>query len=180
MFPFKVVRKESISLLIMLLLIFSMAEVCGQSPPYEDQAAVHSFVTEIYRSVSGGGEEEIEWEKVRSFFAEDAVIVLRTSFDATTHLTVDGFIRDFQEFYQTPGVRKHGFKEEVLSIDSRIYHEMAYVEVIYSATITDGTSTSQKGIDFWLLNRTEGPWKVIAVTNEVITSGIGIPDWIED
>jgi hypothetical protein len=56
---------------------------------------------------------------------------------------------------------------------------MAYVEVVYSAAITDETGASQKGIDFWLLNRSEDQWKVVAVTNEVITADRGMPDWIE-
>jgi len=137
-------------------------------------------VGQIYREVSNEGQREIDWGNVRSFFAEDAVIVLRTSLDGVTHMTVDQFVQDFKEFYQTPRVREHGFKEEILAMDARIYHEMACVEVLYAATITDGTGASHKGIDFWLLNRTEGQWKVIAVTNEAVTPALGIPDWITD
>ena len=151
----------------------------GQEAFQDNRAEVLALVKQIYREVSGEGLESVNWEKVREFFQEDAVIVLRTSWDETTQFTVDQFIQDFKDFYQSPRVRGIGFKEEVVGIESRIYHEMAWVGVVYSATILNTESVSQKGIDFWLLTRTGEGWKVVAVTNEVIPADGELPAWVD-
>ncbi len=169
----------SINLVSLLLLLIPLNESRGQPPPQEGPAEVQSIIRQIYLEVSCEKQQEVNWGKVRSFFDDDAIMVLRTSRDATTHFTVEGFIQDFRDFYQTPRVREYGFKEEILTMDSRIFHEMAYVAVVYSASITDGTGPSQKGVDFWLLTRTDQHWKVVAVTNEVIAPDRDIPEWID-
>lgn len=52
----------------------------------------------------------MDWDKVSSFFVEEAVIVLRTSRDGSTQFTVDEFIQDFTDIYESPAVGKSGFK----------------------------------------------------------------------
>lgn len=70
---------------------------------------------------TGGG---LPWDRVRSFFIEEAVIILLTSREETSQFTVDEFIEDFK-----------GFKEEVLQLESQVYHDMAYIAVVYEAAI---------------------------------------------
>lgn len=41
--------------------------------------------------------------------------------------TVDQFIQDFKNFYQNPGNIESGFKEKVLSVESRIYKNQGSV-----------------------------------------------------
>jgi len=163
-----------------IILVISLQLVgYGQDALQDNRAEVHALVTQIYSEVSGEGLEAVNWDKVREFFQEDAVIILRTSRDETKQFTVDQFIQDFKDFYQSPRVRGIGFKEEVVGIESRIYHEMAWIGVVYSATILNTEPVSQKGIDFWLLTRTGEGWKVVAVTNEVIPADGELPAWVD-
>jgi hypothetical protein len=151
----------------------------GQFTDQDKRRELPEFVAQIYREVSGEDQQSVNWEKLRGYFHEDAFILLRTSRDATTKFTVDQFIQDFKEFYQSPRVRNAGFKEEVVGMESRIYHEMAYVGVVYTATILDNDHVSQRGIDFWLLTMTDEGWKVAAVTNEVIPADGELPAWVD-
>lgn len=154
-----------------LVIHMTCPDLHAKSP---EEEVIH-MVSRIYMEVSGQGEHSVDWEKVRSFFAEEAVIVLRTSREATSQFTVDGFIQDFKTFYQSPRVGEAGFKEEVLQLESHVYLDMAFVAVVYEAAILDSEIPPQKGIDFWLLTRRDDAWKVVSVTNEVIPPNGALP-----
>lgn len=129
---------------------------------------VISMVTQIYKEVSGSDKEAVDWYKVRSNFVDEAVIVLRSSRETCTQFTLDEFIQDFLDFYDSPRLGDSGFKEEVLQLESEVFHDMAFVAVLYAASILDSDRPAQKGIDFWLLTRKADGWKVVSVTNEIV------------
>jgi len=143
----------------------------------EDEAV--GMVKQIYMAVSREARSEVNWDSVRSFFVEEAVIVLRTSANTTQLFTLDGFIQDFRDFYDNPGVRESGFKEEVLKVKSHVYHDVAFIGVVYAASIPDSGRQPQRGVDFWLLGRKNGSWKVVGVTNEIIPPGDALPEMFE-
>jgi hypothetical protein len=147
----------------------------GQKAQTPEEEAI-TMVTQIYSDVSGTGEESVDWDMVRSFFMEEAVVVLRTSREATSVFTVEEFIQDFKTFYQSPRLGESGFKEEVLQLESEVYHDMAFVAVLYAASILDSERPPQKGIDFWLLIRKNDTWKVVSVTNEVVAPDGKLPE----
>jgi hypothetical protein len=138
-----------------------------------------ALVKQIYDEVSSDGETEVNWETVRSFFVEEAIIVLRTPPYDSKQFTVDEFIRDFKEFYQNTAVIESGFKEEVLRIESQVYKDIAFIGIVYSAYIPNSANPPHKGIDFWLLSRRDDAWKVIAVNNEIIPPHEEIPEWFD-
>jgi len=139
----------------------------GQQVQSQDEEAI-AMVTQIYSEVSGTGEESVDWDKIRSFFVEEAVVILRTSREATSQFTVEEFIQDFKTFYQSPRLGESGFKEEVLQLETEVYQDMAFVAVVYASSILDSDRPPQKGIDFWLLIRKDHTWKVVSVTNEIV------------
>jgi len=134
-----------------------------------------AMIKQIYTEVSGQSDEQVDWDKVSSFFVEDAVIILQTSREECTQMTLEEFIQDFKDFYSSPAVGESGFKEEVLKVKSRMYKDMAFIGVVYEASILDSERPPQKGIDFWLLQRMEPGWKIIAVTNQILLPGEEIP-----
>jgi hypothetical protein len=146
----------------------------AQSKSSEDKEA-SAMIRQIYNEVSSDGKVLPDWDRVRSFFAEEAVIVLRTSRDGNTRFTLEEFIQDFKNFYQNAVQGNSGFKEEVLQLKSNIYHDIAFVAVLYEAAVLNSDRPPQKGIDFWLLARNEGSWKVVAVTNEIVRPGEDLP-----
>ena len=150
-------------------------------PAYSQQSQsgeeeVNSMVKQIYSEVSGTNKESVDWDKLRSNFVDEAVIVLRTSREACTQFTLDEFIQDFLDFYDSPRLGDSGFKEEVLQLESEVFHDMAFVAVVYAASILDSDRPPQKGIDFWLLTRKPDGWKVVSVTNEIVRPDGKLPE----
>ena len=158
--------------------LFVAIPVLGQSASSPEEEAV-VLIRQIYKEVSSAGSAPVDWERVRSFFIKDAVIVLRTSREGSTQFTLEEFIKDFKDFYDSPAVGESGFKEEVLRIKPQVYGDAACMGVVYEATILNSERPPQKGIDFWLLTRKDKAWKVVAVTNDIIPPGEAIPEMFE-
>jgi len=124
-----------------------------------------------------------DWERVRGYFIDRAVIVLRTTRTATTVFDVDGFLKDFIDFYATErtvgAVRLkpelNGFTERVVRARAWEHWDMAHVLVLYEAHIPGSPRPPQQGIDSWLLSRRGGRWWVVACTNDLVTADHPIP-----
>lgn len=145
--------------------------------------AVGDFVAGMYSLVSSAGGKLPDWDKVRACFLPEAVVVLRTSRTALTAFSVDGFIKDFVDFYDRPFKRgeatvvpkESGFTEKVIRMKTWEYGDMAHVLVLYEAQITGFAAAPQQGVDSWLLVRRDGRWFIAAVTNEVVTPSRPVP-----
>ena len=152
----------------------------GQSAPNTAEEEALTMIKQIYTEVSSESGKQVDWDRVRSFFVEEAVIILRTSREGSTQFTVEEFIQDFKDFYKSPALNESGFKEEVLKVKSHVYHDIAFIGVVYEASILNTDRPPQKGIDFWLLTRKDKSWKVASVTNETIPWGEEIPGMFEN
>jgi hypothetical protein len=168
-------RKASLSLLALLGCLLISTFAIAQNPDSDKEEKAVNMVKQIYKEVSGEGEERPDWDRVRDFFVEEAIIVLRTSREGSTQFSLEEFIQDFKDFYQSPRVGEAGFREDVLHLHAEVYHDIAFIGVVYQAVLLNSEGPPQKGVDFWLLSLREGSWKVIAVTNEVIPPGEDLP-----
>jgi len=166
-----------ISVILGCLLIPLLAS--AQPEAYSEEENPENMVRQIYKEVSSDGVILPDWDRVRSFFVEEALIVLRTSREGSTQFNLEEFIQDFKNFYQNPALENSGFKEEVLQVKSHVYHDIAFIGVIYEAKILNSERPPQKGTDFWLLALKEDGWKVVAVTNEIIPPGESLPTLFE-
>ena len=134
------------------------------------------LIRDIYISVTAKNNESVDWQKVRSMFNDEAVVILRTSRDKSTQFTADGFIQDFKDFYQLPEVKTNGFAEKILNMKTMVYKDIAFIATVYSAEITGSQRPPTHGIDLWLLAKKDGLWKITSVVNEVIPAGEELPD----
>jgi len=140
-------------------------------------------VAGIYGLVSAQPGQTPDWDKVRTCFAKEAVVVLRTTRTATTLFSLEGFIQDFVDFYKKPFRRgtltiypnRAGFTEKVVRMKSFEFWDMAHVLVLYEAHITSDPTPPQQGIDSWLLSRRDGRWVIVAITNDLITRDHPVP-----
>jgi len=165
--------------LVLLLCItsspFSFAN--GQLPDSNSwYKTPEDLIRDIYVSVSAADIESVDWQKVRSMFMDEAVVILRTSREKLTQFTTDGFIQDFKDFYQMPEVAASGFGEKILRMKAMIYNDIAFVATEYSAAIPGSSRPPSRGVDLWLLARKDGLWKITSVVNEVIPAGQELPD----
>ncbi|MDH4196114.1 MAG: nuclear transport factor 2 family protein [Candidatus Aminicenantes bacterium] len=168
------------------VVFFCLAAVFGQAQEPAatgSPQAVGDFVAGVYSLVGSAGGKLPDWDKVRACFLPEAVIVLRTSRTALTAFTVDGFIKDFIDFYERPFKRgeatvvpkESGFTEKVIRMKTWEYGDMAHVLVLYEAQITGFAMAPQQGVDSWLLVRRDGRWLIAAATNEVVTPSRPVP-----
>lgn len=167
------------------LIFFCLGAGLGQAQQTAAQASpqpVGDFVAGIYSLVSSAGGALPDWDKVRACFLKEAVIVLRTSRTTLTAFSLDGFIKDFVDFYEKPFKRGEatvvpkdsGFTEKVVRMKAWEYGDMAHVLVLYEAQIT-GFMAPQQGIDSWILVRRNGRWFIAGATNEIVTAARPVP-----
>jgi hypothetical protein len=146
-------------------------------------APVGDVVAGLYTLVSATGGTMPDWDKVRALFLKEAVIVLRTSRTTLTPFSLEGFIKDFVDFYERPFRREQntvvpkdsGFTEKVVRLKVWEFGDMAHVLVLYEAMITGFPMAPQQGIDSWLLVRRDGRWLIAAATNELVTAARPVP-----
>jgi len=122
---------KTILILAVLLPLQIQAQIEVPASPEDPE----SMIKQIYTVVSSEGDKEVDWDEVRSFFVEEAIVVLQTSRDGSTQFTLEEFIQDFKNFYASPAAKGSGFKETVLRTRSHVYADMAYVGVVYEAQI---------------------------------------------
>jgi hypothetical protein len=152
----------------------STASVSGQ----EVEASAEATVRHLYDLISAEAGSTPDWSPVRDLFLPESVIVLRTSRDALSVLSLDGFIQDFQAFYANPQVVEKGFKETILGLKSTEFGDMAQVWVLYEARIIGGGGN--QGLDNFSLVRRDGAWRVAAITNDVVFPDRPAPDGLFD
>ena len=143
-------------------------------------ASAEGLVRDIYKSVSFTPDALPDWDKVRSMFIKQAVVVLRTSREETTVFSVDGFVDDFVKFLERPDVRQAGFTERVVRLKSTVYGDMAHVLVLYEASVTGSPRPPQQGVDSFQLIRKDGRWWIVSITNEIPTPKRPIPKELRD
>ena len=166
----------------LISLAFGPHETMGPAAQSSAQSA-GDLVSGLYSLVSSTGGKLPDWDKLRACFLSEAVIVLRTSRTATKTFSLDGFIKDFVDFYQRPFrigqvsvlPKESGFSETVVRMKSWEYGDMAHVLVLYEAQVLGGAAPPQQGVDSWLVVRRDGRWSIAAVTNEVVTPMRPVP-----
>ncbi len=156
----------------------------GRATGTEDWPSdAEAFIRQIYVDVSRPDGGTPDWDRVRGYFLDRALIVLRTTRTATTVFDVNGFLKDFVDFYaaeRTAGTTTlkpavNGFTERVVRVTAWEHWDMAHVLVLYEAQIVGSPRSPQQGIDSWLLSRRDGRWWIVACTNDLVTPDHPIP-----
>ena len=145
------------------------------APPQKAPQTAQGVVAELYNLVTFDAGTTPDWERVRSLFAKEAVVVLRTGREKLTIFTVDGFVGDFVRFIEQSGVQKTGFTERILKIKSTEYGDIAHVLVLFDSHIKGAKDPPRQGIDSFQLIREAGRWKIISITNDRPSPGNPIP-----
>jgi hypothetical protein len=147
----------------------------GAQPP-QGERTPEEAAAQIYELVSFEPGERPDWETVRSRFIPEAVIVLRTSREATTVFSLEGFVADFVSFIENTRAGEMGFTEKVLSMESLVFGDLAHVLVLYEAQITGSTRPPTQGVDSFSLIKRDGRWLIVSITNEIPTPDRPVPE----
>lgn len=165
----------SYSKLALSLLILAGPAGAQTSAEQSAVAAAEGLVTELYDLVTFDAGTTPDWETVKSLFIEEAVIVLRTSREASTVFSVDGFVNDFVTFIERANVEETGFVEEIISIKSMVFRDMAHALVLYEASIPGSGREPQQGVDSFQLIKKDGRWWIASITNDLPNSDHPVP-----
>jgi hypothetical protein len=152
--------------IVTLFAVLPVEALRAQNPAGNPADDAEQTIRLLYDLISAEAGSIPDWAPVRELFLEESVIILRSSRDMMSVLSLDGFIRDFEEFYATPQVRANGFKETILELKATEFGDMAQVWVLYEARIPGGGGN--RGLDNFSLIRRGGTWRVAAITNEVV------------
>ncbi len=149
----------------------------AQTPSVENTSqTAEDVVREVYTLVSFEAGERPDWEKVKSLFIDDAVIVLRSSRTEHSIFSREGFVEDFNNFIDNSGVDKTGFLEKIIDIKPVTIGNIAYCTVIYEASIPGQQRPPQRGVDVFQLINKDGQWLIVSIINEIPNADRPIPD----
>ncbi len=171
--------KISSRCLVITMLLCSSAGVqpaLGSEAPEAATPTAEAVVEDLYRLVTFDAGTTPDWDRVRSLFVEQAVVVLRTGRETMTVFSLDGFVDDFVQFIENREVEKTGFVERILKMKSTVYGDVAHVLVLFDSHIPGTEAAPHPGIDSFQLIRQAGQWKIISITNDRPSPGNPIPD----
>jgi hypothetical protein len=171
-------RRAHSSLLLSVIVVFLcspplMAQDSGQEPEAGSALAV---VHELYDLVTFPAGAIPDWDHLRRLFLPEAVVVLRTSREANSVYSLEGFVQDWLRFVETSDVEETGFTERITRTHSTVFGDIAHIWVLYEAEIPGGGRPPQQGVDSFQLVRREGGWRIASVTNEIPTPDRPIPE----
>jgi hypothetical protein len=147
-----------------------------QNPSKENAfKTAEGVVTELYKLVTFEAGSTPDWERVKSTFIDEAVIVLRTSWENTNIFSVEGFVDDFINFIERANAEKTGFMEKIIRMKPMVFGDTAHILVLYEAHIPGSPRPPQQGVDSFLLIKKSGRWWIVAVTNELPTPERSLP-----
>ncbi len=145
------------------------------APQENGPQTARGVVEELYDLVTFDIGTTPDWDRVRSLFADESVVVLRTGRDAMTVFSLDGFVNDFVQFIEQREVEKTGFTERILKMKSTEYGDIAHILVLFDSHINGSENRPRQGIDSFQLIREAGRWKIISITNDRPSPGNPIP-----
>jgi hypothetical protein len=135
---------------------------------------------DFYNTLSVDKGEAYDWDKVRTFFHDEATVVLRTSFTASTVFSVDGFINDFKKFVADAKITETGFTERIVKKEVTVVWDIAHLFVVYEAIIPGTDRQPQRGLDSMHFIKVDGKWKIMSIINEIPTPQHPLPDRLKN
>jgi hypothetical protein len=143
------------------------------------QSGPEDIVNELYDLVSFKAGESPDWDRVRSLFLDEAVIILKTSRDSSTVFNLEGFINDFISFIENSRVKTTGFTERIIKKKAMVFGDMAHILVVYEVSIPGTEFKPQLGLDSFHLTKRKDGWKISSVLNEVPTPDKPLPEGLK-
>jgi hypothetical protein len=139
------------------------------------------LIRALYDMVSFDAGPEPDWEMFRDVFLEDAIIVFSPRGSRPMRpMSVDGFIKDWQEFFRDAELTDKGFYETIAALEVTEFGGLAHAFVIFEPRIGKEPPARQiRGLDSVELAWDGERWWVAAITtdfesaDQTIPAGIG-------
>ena len=105
---------------LFLSVLVSLSPVGGDrlaaqdEPPGSGTESAEAVVRELYDLVTFPAGTTPDWDRGRSLFLPEGVVVLRTTRTTTTVFSVEGWVQDFVDFIERANVTATGFAERIV------------------------------------------------------------------
>lgn len=149
------------------LAMLTVALVINSPVAAQHDATAEATVRELYDLVTFDVGINPDWDRARELFIPEAVVVLRSSREAMTTFTVEGWIQDFVDFIERANVVETGFVERIVRLDAVEFGDIAHVWVLYEAHVPGRDRPPTEGVDSFQLVKRDGAWKISAIMNEL-------------
>ena len=164
-------------LLILVFLVFGPPSLTAQDPSQEPTAGTAlAAVHELYDLVTFPAGTTPDWDHFRALFIPEAVVVLRSSREATSVFSLEGFVQDWLRFIEGSNVTETGFAERIVRTHATVFGDLAHIWVLYEAEIPGRGRPAQPGVDSFQLVRRDGAWLIASITNEIPTPDRPVPE----
>ena len=151
---------------IVAILVLSIPLVAQTRANDRALTTAEGVVAELYDIVTFDAGTSPDWDRARSLFLPEAVVVLRTSREGTSQFTLDGWVEDFETFIEDRNVVERGFVESIVKMKPWVFKSVAHIMVLYEAGFPD-EERRQYGIDSIHLVEKEGRWWIADILNEI-------------
>jgi hypothetical protein len=166
------------------LVVFALASfmlvhvqpLSSQQPASSAEAVVDA----LYDHVTFDAGTTPDWDAVKKLFIDEAVVVLRTSPDASTVFSLNGFVEDFVRFIERDNVERTGFVESIIRKKTLVFGDIAHILVLYEASIPGWDRPPQQGVDSFQLIRKDDRWKIVSIINEIPTPDRPVPEILKE
>jgi len=168
----------SIAVLAVMLISLSNDRLSAQAEAADQDSKLttaEGVVTELYGLVTFPAGTTPDWDRVRSLFLDEAVVILRTTRTESTVFTVEGFVQDFVNFIERANVVETGFSEKITKMKPMVFRDLAHVLVLYEAQIPGSPREPTIGVDSFQLVKRDGRWWIVSITNDLPNSENPIP-----
>lgn len=164
------------NLLVLALLAGMAATPLSAQEPVDPLVSAEGVVRELYDLVTFPAGTTPDWDRARSLFLPEAVVVLRTSRTASTVFAVEEWVQDFVTFIEQRNVEETGFVERIVRLVSTEFWDIAQVWVLYEPSIPGREMPPQQGVDSFSLVRRHGRWWIVSVVNDTVTPEHPVPE----
>ncbi len=162
-----------------LLLLVLLTRPLGAQPlAAQAEAEVNALIDSLYASISFDPGEDPDWDRARSFFLPEAVLVFAPRGPGSVRvMDVDGWVQDFADFYEERDIATTGFGETIAGREVTVWGNIAHAFVVFEPRIgTDPESPTVPGLDSIELVRHDGRWWVAAITSQHASAELPIPE----
>lgn len=152
-------------------------EQTDASPIQEAAQTPEGLIEALYGMVSIDPGPEPDWNMFRDVFLEEALLVFSPRGNQPMRpMSVDGFIRDWRDFWRDAELEERGFYETIAAMKVTEFGSLAHAFVIFEPRFGEGGPDIQlRGLDSIELAHDGTRWWVAAITTDFESPGKTIP-----
>ncbi len=148
----------------------------------ESRTRIDALIDSLYAAVSFEPGEIPDWDRARSFFLPEALLVVAPRGPGSGQvMDLEAWIRDFVEFHEQQDIATKGFHEAIANREVVVYGNIAHAFVVFEPRIGPSwEGPTIPGVDSIEMVRHGGRWWIVAITTQFSSPEMPIPDRFRD